>query len=258
MVFHFAAMLNEFQSYQDYWKSNVEGTRVVAEAAIQARVERFVYASTVWVHGMGYGNINEESPYEKSASFYADTKREAEQLIRTLHTDQGLPAIIVRPSQVYGPRDATWTARPLQLIRRGRMVLIDGGCGLTQPIFVDDVVEGILLAAEKGRIGEAYFLCGEKSITMAKFFGYYVRMLNRKTPMSIPRWLGLTASTLAELTSRISGRPPLFTRQEIRATTTRITCDGTKARCELGFVPKTDLETGMQAVERWMKQSGTA
>jgi 2-alkyl-3-oxoalkanoate reductase len=256
VVFHFAAVLNDFKSHEHYWRSNVEGTKAVAEAAMEAGVERFVYASTAWVHGMDSGfNTTEESPFRKSASFYADTKREAEQLIRTLHTERGLPAIIVRPTQVYGPGDETWTRRPLQLIRQGKMVLIDGGRGLIQPIFIDDVVEGILRAAERGRTGEAYILCGDRSITMAEYFGYFARMLHKTTPRSIPRWLAFAVATLAESIAHISGRPPLFTRQEVRATLTERTYDGSKARRELGSVPRTDLERGMLAVEQWIKET---
>jgi nucleoside-diphosphate-sugar epimerase len=257
VVFHFAAVLNEFLSYRHYRSSNVEGTRALAEAAVAEGVERFIYASTVWVHGMGYGlNINEESPTVPSSSYYASTKREAEHVIRSLHRDRGLPVIIVQPTQVYGPGDAIWTLRPIQLIQRNRMVFVGGGRGIIQPIYVDDVVTGILLAAEHGTVGETYLLCGDKSFTMAEFFGHYTRMLDKKPPPSLPRWLAFVVASLAEATAHVLQRPPLFTRQEVRAMTTQSTYDGSKALRELGFFPRTGLEQGIRAVDKWIRESG--
>jgi nucleoside-diphosphate-sugar epimerase len=257
VVFHFAAVLNGFLSYQHYRRSNVEGTRALAEAAVAEGVERFVYASTVWVHGMGYGlNINEESPTVPSSSYYANTKREAEHVIRSLHADRGLPVVIVQPTQVYGPGDATWTLRPIRLIQRNRMVFVGGGRGIIQPIYIDDVVTGTLLAAEHGTVGQTYLLCGDKSFTMAEFFGYYTRMLDKKVPLSIPQWLAFVVAALAETSAHVLHHPSLFTRQEVRAMTTRSTYDGSKALRELGFSPKTSLEEGMRAVDEWIRKSG--
>jgi nucleoside-diphosphate-sugar epimerase len=168
-----------------------------------------------------------------------------------------LPVVILQPTQVYGPGDATWTLRPIRLIQRNRMVFVGGGRGIIQPIYVDDVVTGILLAAEHGTVGETYLLCGDKSFTMAEFFGYYTRMLDKKPSPSIPQWLAFWVAALAEASAHISRNPPLFTRQEVRAMTTRSTYDGSKALRELGFSPRTSLEEGMRSVDEWIRKSET-
>ena len=105
-IFHFAAVLNEFQPLRFYWRANIEGTRALAEAALAAGVERFVHASTVAVYGLrATGRIDERSPRVRCGDSCGDTKLEAEELIRQMAVVRGLPAVIVQPTQVYGLGD---------------------------------------------------------------------------------------------------------------------------------------------------------
>ncbi len=253
-VFHFAAVTNEFCPLDYYRHVNVEGTRVLAEAALAEGVQRFVYASTGWVHGLWCDTRNDESsPMRPCGHFYADTKIEAETLVSRLVGERGLPAVILRPSEIYGPQDRNWTLRPLRLIASGRMLLAGGGKGLTQPMFVDDLVEGVLAAAEKGGVGEVYILCGPNVVTFRDYFGRLARIVGRKRIPSVPLRFGLAAAGLAERAARLFGRAPVFTRQEALSSTTTATFDGAKARRELGFEPRTSLDEGMRAVEEWWR-----
>jgi len=251
-VFHFAGATNEFKPRGYFERVNIEGTRLLTEAALRERVERFIHVSTVWVYGLWSGpGTCETSGCRESGQAYSDTKLKAERVVRRSIDERGLPAIILQPSEVYGPGDPNWTRRPLELIRTGRMVLADGGRGLIHPIFIDDLVQGVLLAAGKGRLGETYILCGLEAVTMREYFTHFARMLGKKRLPSIPGCLALGTATVAEWTARVFGRPPVFTRQEILATMATATYDGRKAERELGFAPKTTLAEGMREVENW-------
>jgi nucleoside-diphosphate-sugar epimerase len=256
VVFHAAGAVNEFRPYSYYRAVNVEGTRALAKAAAEARVERFIHTSSVVVYGAHAGkDVNESSPYRKSGFPYADTKLEGEKVVRRMVEERGLPAVIVQPSEVYGPEDPSWIIRPLGMINKGKMVLVSRGSGLIQPIYIDDVVRGILRAAGKGIIGQSYIICGSEAVTLREFFDYHRRILGKAQLPSVPAWLALTLATLAEWASRILRTPPIFTRQEARLTTMHAAFDGGKARRELGFEPQVTLPEGMRRVEEWWRSN---
>lgn len=253
LVLHFAGTTNEFKPRAHFERVNVEGTRVLAEAALKERVERFVQISTVWVYGLKGGpGICETSVCRNSGQAYSDTKLEAERAIRRLIDESCLPAIILQPSEVYGPGDPNWTERPLDLIRTGRMVLANGGRGLIQPVFIEDLVQAVLMAVEKGRLGETYILCGPEVVTIREYFSHFARMLGKKRLPAVPGRLALGTAAVAELLSKVLRSPPIFTRQEVLSTMATATYDGSKAARELGFVPRTTLAEGMGLVEEWL------
>ncbi len=253
-VFHFAGTTNEFKPRAHFERVNIEGTRLLAEAALRESVERFIHVSSVWVYGLWSGpETSETSPCRKSGQAYADTKIEGERVIRRLIDEKGLPAIILQPSEVYGPGDPNWTERPLDLIRTGRMVLAGGGRGLLQPVFIDDLVQGVLAAAEKGGLGETYILGGPEIISVREYFSHFARMLGKGRLPSLPGRLALATAAAAEWAARISRRAPVFTRQEVLSTMATATYDCRKAERELGFTPRTTLAEGMAKVESWLR-----
>jgi nucleoside-diphosphate-sugar epimerase len=255
-VFHFAGTTNEFKPRAHFERVNVDGTRLLAEAALGERVERFIHVSTVWVYGLRSGpGVCETSPCAPSGQAYADTKLEAERAVRRLIDEKGLPAVIIQPSEVYGPGDPNWTERPLDLIRSGRMILANGGKGLIQPVFIDDLVRGVLAAAERGGFGETYILCGPDVVTVREYFSYLAAMVGKKRLPSLPGRLALGAAAAAEGVARTFRRAPVFTRQEVMSTMATATYDGGKAARELGFEARTSLPDGMREVERWLNSA---
>jgi len=256
VVFHLAGALSEYRPISYYRDVNVGGTRALAEAAISAEVERFVHISTVAVYGLDAGTgIDEGSKRRKSGSHYADTKLEGEEVIRQLTAERGLPAIVVQPAEIYGPEDPNWTLRPLELIRSGRMILINGGRGSIQPIYVDDVVEGILAAARRGRTGEAYILAGNEVVTLRDYFVGLAHAVGKDHMRSIPAWLALRLARTCELVAAVSRTAPVFTRQEVRLMLLDATYDAGKARRELGFEPTVSLDAGVGRVREWLAAS---
>jgi nucleoside-diphosphate-sugar epimerase len=111
--------------------------------------------------------------------------------------------------------------------------------------------------AERGRTGEAYILCGSEVVTVADFFGRLARMAGRNKIPSVPYWVGFSAAALCEGWARLSGATPAFTRSAVRFVNQRRTSfNGTKAEKELGFVPRTSLDSGLEAVHAWLQTAG--
>jgi len=258
-VVHVAGVLaDEFKPLAHFRAVNVDGTRALAEASLEAGVERFVHVSSVAVYGFGAGpGTNERSPHRPGTDPYCLTKHEGQAVVERLARERRLTAVIVQPSQVYGPADETWTLGPLRLMKAGKLVLPSRGRGLVQPIFVDDLAEGILAALERGRTGETYVLCGARSVTVAEFFGHLAPMAGKPRIPSVPLWVAKGIASLSEAAASLTGKPPVFTRSAVRFVADfETTFEGAKAKAELGFEPRTSLEDGTEAVRRWLEGEG--
>ena len=158
---------------------NVEGTRNVLEAALHSGAERIVQISTLLVYGItSNGDLDETAPRRYSGHVYSDSKLDAEKLAFDCVEKHGLPVAILQPTAVYGPFDLGWTIGVLQTLKTGRMILVNGGNGLCNAVYVDDVVSAMLLAAVKEEaVGEAFLISGEQPVTWRDFFDRYAHML---------------------------------------------------------------------------------
>ncbi len=126
---------------------NAQGTRHVLDAALKHGVKRVVHTSTVTVYGdTPDGPLDESAPRRKTGFAYADSKIEAEEAALG-YLPRGLSVAIVQPTVVYGPFGNTFTTKPLQMLKSGRVILINDGDGLANLVFVDDVVSAMFVAA---------------------------------------------------------------------------------------------------------------
>jgi len=166
---------------------NVEGTRHVLDAALKAGV-RVVYLSTVSVYGNPDCDILDETvPRRYSGSIYADSKLDAEKLAFDYAEKSNLPVAILQPTIVYGPFATGWTMNILQQLKAERVILVNGGEGLCNAVYVDDVVNAMLLAATKQEaIGEAFLISGEPPITWRDFYQGYEKILGIESTVERP------------------------------------------------------------------------
>jgi nucleoside-diphosphate-sugar epimerase len=257
-VFHVAGVIAGTGNEDRMEAVNVRGTQTVADAALAEGVRRFVHVSTVAVYGPEQSRtINEHSSRTESTDPYGRTKRLAEEYVRELHHSRQLPAIIVQPGDVYGPEDHHgWTTRPLELIRSGKALLPDGGRGRLALIYIDDLVVGLLDAAERGRAGQSYILCGDEDQRVADLFEYIRNISGAKPIRSLPLWIARTGAVVMEAMAPLFGKRPLVSRAELRLLTRYGGFDNSKAKDELGFHPHTTLSEGMQAVQQWLASAG--
>ena len=164
------------------FRTNVEGTRDLLTAALDAGVERVVYTSSVATLGLVPGGSADEttpSRVEDMIGPYKRSKFEAEEVARQLARERGLPVVIVNPSTPVGPGDIkpTPTGRLILEAARGQMpAFVDTGLNI---VHVDDVAAGHLAAAEKGRIGERYILGGE-NMSLAEILAEVSRAVGRR------------------------------------------------------------------------------
>jgi dihydroflavonol-4-reductase len=169
--------------HADIYDTNVRGTERVMRAALSAGVSRVVYISTCAAFGNTRGEIVEEGtphagPYN---SYYEETKTLAHELVVRMMSSEGLPAIIVQPGGVYGPKDPSEVGKLVRRFLDGKLpAMALGEAGLTFA-HRDDIVEGILLALDKGRLGETYVLGGQIA-TMQELIDTVARVAGRKPP----------------------------------------------------------------------------
>jgi dihydroflavonol-4-reductase len=240
------------------FRANVEGTRDLLAAALEAGVERVVYTSSVATLGLVPGGFaDEETPSGIGDMIgpYKRSKFAAEEVARELVQARGLPVVIVNPSTPVGPRDIkpTPTGRLIVEAARGRMpAFVDTGLNI---VHVDDVAEGHLAAAEKGRIGERYILGGE-NLTLAEILAEVSQAVGRRPPwLRIPHPALLPVAFGAELAARVTGRDPFVTMDGVRMSRKKMYFSSAKASRELGYTPR-PARDGIADAVAWFAANG--
>jgi len=179
-VFHCAYGTSGSQKHRAW--INTEGTRRLLEAARNAKAKRAICLSTLMVYGQtSDGDLDETAPRRRFGNPYSDSKLAAERLSLDFSHSGALPVAVLQPTAVYGPWGGVWTETVLRSLKAGRQILINGGDGMANPVYVDDLVSAMLLAAVKNEaVGEAFLVCGEEAITWREMFGRFERMLGEE------------------------------------------------------------------------------
>jgi nucleoside-diphosphate-sugar epimerase len=232
---------------EDMWDSNVRGTERVLDAAIDAGVQRIVYVSTVGVFGNTHGKVVDEHyrhPGEDFLSCYEETKYRSHQVALD-RIAKGAPIVIVQPGGVYGPGDHSEIGNFIDQTRTGKLkMLMFPETGFTL-VHVDDVADGIVLAHDKGRVGESYVLGGEIS-KIRTLIEKVAEISGRKAPKrELPAAAMKAAIPIGPLVGKALGFPPNL--RELIRTSDGATYWATddKARRELGYAPR-DMDTGLR------------
>ena len=176
LIFHCAYGNSGDQQAQRH--GTVGSTQYVLDAAL-ASGARVVNVSTVAVYGAtGDGDLTEESPRPGGGDVYSDSKLEAEQLCKRYAVERGLAVSTIQPTMVYGPFGPAWTLRILDDVSNWRVILVDGGQGLCNAVYVDDVVQALVLAATRDEaIGEDFLISGPAPVTWKEFIGSHADLL---------------------------------------------------------------------------------
>lgn len=257
-VFHLAALAAPWAKNRDSFdKINVDGAQNVFEAAQTAGVSRVVFTSTVGTIGpqRSWELTTEEQTATSFLTDYERTKALAEQKAMEF-VKQGMDIVIVNPTRVVGPGPMTKSNAVTYIIKRyieGKWRFIPGnGKSLGNYVYVDDVVEGHLLAMEKGRVGERYILGGENT-TFEELCSIIKQVTKKRTTLfKIPVFLMMIVATSSQALSMLTGKAPLITPPWVRRYMHDWGIDSTKAKEELGYQPRTLHESIKMTVD-WVK-----
>ncbi len=223
---------------EQLYRTNVDGTQALMEAARRSGVPRIVYTSSVATLGIPTDGRpgDEDTPVSLAdmVGHYKRSKFLAEALVRR-YAAEGLPVVIVNPSTPIGPRDIkpTPTGRIVRDAMAGRMpAYVDTGLNVAH---VDDVAEGHLLAWQRGAIGERYVL-GGANLSLRELLFEIADIVGRKPPRwRLPHAAVMPVAYAAEAWARISGKPPIATVEEVRMSRKRMFFSSAKAERELGY-----------------------
>jgi dihydroflavonol-4-reductase len=230
------------------YDANVRGTERVLDAAREAGVGRIVYVSTVNVFGNTGGDVVDETYRRNEAdgflSYYDETKYRAHQVARD-RMAKGYPIIIVQPGGVYGPGDHSEVGNIIDQTRTGKLrmrTFPELGLNL---VHVEDVAEGILLAHDRGKVGESYVLGGQIA-TMGELIDRVAEISGRRPPrLTLPPALAKLSAPLGPVVGPALGFPPNLDETIRAAHNVTYWAKDDKARRELGYSPR-DLESGLR------------
>ena len=236
-----------------FWRVNVLGTRHALDAAARGGAQRFVHFSSVVTFGLDYPDgADERYPLRTTGVPYVDTKVASEQAVLAAHAGGELSCTIIRPGDVYGPGSHFWTVTPVREIKRGRIVLPAMGKGHVTPVYVDDLVEGVMRAAAQPEgEGHVFTLTGGAAVETRDYFGRYARMVGKQRVPVAPTPVVVA---LAATMGRISGGE--VTPDAVRYLTRHGNYSIEKARSMLGYEPAVDLDEGMRRSEQWLREEG--
>ena len=258
LVFHVAADYRLWaRDPRELYRSNVDGTRNLLEAARRAGVERVVYTSTVGCIGVPPGGIGDENMpvrLEDMVGHYKRSKFQAEQAALEFARG-GFPVVIVNPTAPVGDHDVkpTPTGKIVLDFLNGAMpAFIDTGLNVVD---ARDTAEGHLLACQRGRDGERYIL-GSENLTLAAILRTLAEITGRAAPTTkLPYAVAWCAGACSTAWARMTGRPPRVPLEAVRMARKKMWVTHEKARRELGFEPRPARQALARAVE-WFENAG--
>ena len=256
IVYHMVAkvgnQLPSDEEFKAFRAVNVEGTKNIIDEAKKSKVSNFIFVSSIAAMGIVKETpITENSPCNPYLP-YQVTKYEAEQYING-EIKCGFPAIIVRPTKVYGVGEHEYSYLTLaKLCKKGFFPKVGKGKNYTSNIYITDFVQALVKLVDGGKIGETYILSSADSIGFTEAGKVIADTLAKKIRIiPIPAGLMVFAATVEEKALLRLGKKPIVTRKNIEATVTDRVYDISKARAEIGYSPMIDHNEGIQKVIKW-------
>jgi nucleoside-diphosphate-sugar epimerase len=255
-VYHLAAAFRRLSIGADaYHDVNVNGTRTVMQAALDLGVARVVHCSSCGVHGdVKHPPANEAAPIAPG-DYYQRSKWSGELVVREL-VDRGLWATIVRPTAIFGPGDRGRFLLLYQRVATGRFLFLGDGSAHYHPVFIDNLVDGFIRAAETDRArGERYLIGNDRSLPIRELVLAVARSIDVQVKMiHLPYGPANAAAAVIEALYKPFGAEPPIHRRRLHWFRQNRSFDIGKARRELGYEPRVDLDTGLRRTGEWYRQ----
>lgn len=259
LIFHLAsAHLAVNVSENTYWRVNVHSVPGFLERCRNAGVKRFVHLSSVGV----YGNVenppaNEDHPCRPEL-LYERTKYQGELEVQAFFQKTCFPVTIVRPVWVYGP-GCPRTLKLFKAIQKGRFFFVGNRKTLRHCVYIDDLLDALdLCAGQEAAVGKIYIIGDLQPVTLENLTHKIAAILDVRAPrLRLPVTLVQLASSLLQHTFTALGKEPPFSQRSLNFFTNNTAFDISRARTELGFVPKITLEEGLRLAYEAMIKAPT-
>lgn len=257
-VMHVAAVYRTAGHPDAYYREiNVSGTRLLLEAAAAAGVRRFVHTSTVGVHGDVKNPPGDENAPIAPSDIYQETKAEAEAMAREFGLTHALEVTIVRPGAIYGPAE-TRLLKVFRGIARGRYAVVGSGRPHYHLVYIDDLVDGFLLALDRPEAaGETFIIAGPRSISQDDLAREIAQATGGSVwPFHLPAWPIQRLGDVVEAICVPLGLEPPIHRRRVDFWVKNRSFSIEKARRVLGYAPKVDVTEGVARTARWYRENG--
>jgi nucleoside-diphosphate-sugar epimerase len=258
LVIHTAATVSlRLERPGEIWRSNVLGTANAVAAAERASVQRFVHFSSVTVFGFDFPDgVDERYPVRNTYVPYPDTKIASEQVVLQAHLDGRVQCTVVRPGDVYGPRSRVWAELPAQLIRDRRFTLPGGGRGIHSPVYIDNLIDGVVLAvASDAAAGQVFTLSDGVGVPNRDFFAPYASLVGRRL-LTLPTPVAIGAAAVIQRAARLAPGDTDINPASVRYLLRRGTYSNAKARAVLGWEPRVGIDEGLRRTVDWLRDQG--
>jgi len=257
-VYHLAAVFRLAGLPDDaYWATNYHGTRNMLRASLDAGVRRFIHCSTVGVHGhIEKPPADENAPYNPG-DVYQRSKCEAEREALRYYEEHGLPVTVIRPAGIYGPGDLRWL-KLFRSIAGRRFVMLGSGDTFIHLVYISDLVDAFRLAADNpNAVGKVYIAAGERYVTLNELAGIIARVVGVPAPwLKVPvRPVRVLSGICEDVCRALRLEPPIF-RRRVDFFVKNRAFDITRAKAELGYSPKVDMDEGVTRTASWYREQG--
>lgn len=251
-VAHTAAVVKEHGPKTLFQRVNVQGTDQIVRAARAGGARRFIQVSSVMVYGFSYPRlVDEEGPLRGENNPYCETKIEGERVDLRHHEPGTFDVTIIRPGDVYGPGSVPWVVRPFELLRSGLFVLPAGGKGIVNHVYVDNLVDAMLLSLERDATG-TFTVTDGVATTCMDYFTPLARAAGRRRIPTAPASVLRAVFAAASAGYSLLGREPPAAPSTVDYLMRPFPYSIEKARRELGYVPAVSLNEGMNRVRVWL------
>jgi nucleoside-diphosphate-sugar epimerase len=253
---HAAAIVSNAVDLDRSWRVNVLGTRRALDAAVRGAARRFVHFSSVRAFSDLHfpDGVDERFPVRTDGNPYVDTKVAAEQVVLQAHAAGELACTVIRPGEAYGPGSRPWTLIPLEMIKARRFALPAMGRGIFSPVYIDNLVDGVLLAASSpAAAGNVITIADGVGVTCKEFFGHYYRMLGKRGPVVLPTSVAVALARANAAAARLARRETEGNPTSVLYLARTGTYSIDRARDLLGYQAVVDLTEGMRRTEAWLR-----
>lgn len=250
---HLAAKVGDWGERSEYERVNVTGTRNVLEEVAAAGAKGVVHISSIAAMGFDPGwNAGPEVEPVTEGEPYSATKAQGEMVARELQA-KGAPIVVIRPGDVIGPGSEPWVRRPVRMMKARQMLFVDGGRGHLAHVYVDNLIDAMLLALGKEEAkGRVYVVTdAEQDTTFKVYFTRLARLAEAPVPrLDVPKPVAMTLAAGIEKAATLFKFTPPITRTAVQFVTKQCSYSNERAEKELGYAPRVSLEEAFERIAK--------